>query len=237
MRRGDSNMPHLLSMFLSVLTLWPGVWPQARPDIPADTLFYSVSYVEVATSGASRNAAIAAMKDYMTASRKESGFVRYELFEQADRPGHFVAIETWQEQKAFDARNASLQKQLATSLQALRTSDIDQRPYKTLTSARAASTNKQTVFVITHIDVSPSPQVASLVQRLAADSRNDEGNLRFDVLLHTMRSNHFTVIEAWRDRKALEAHAAAAHTRQYRDELGPFLGSPLDERIFESVTF
>src|SRR5262245_58704853 len=237
MRRGDSNMSLLLSLLLSGVLLLPGGGPQARADVPADTLFHSVSYVEVATSGASRSAAVAAMKEYMTASRKEKGFLRYELFEQAERPGHFVAIEVWQEQKAFDARNPSLQKLLATSLQAIRTSDIDQRPYKTLTSAPSSATSKQTVFVITHVDVSPNPQVAEMLQRLAADSRKDEGNLRFDVLLHTMRSNHFTVIEAWRDRKALEAHAAASHTKKYRDELGPFLGSPLDERVFENVTF
>jgi len=91
------------------------------------------------------------------------------------------------------------------------------------------------VFVVTHVDVSPSPQVAGLLQRLAEDSRKDDGNIRFDVLLHTMRSNHFTVIEAWRNRQALDAHAAAAHTREYREALGPLLGSPLDERLFERI--
>ena len=115
-------------------------------------------------------------------------------------------------------------------------SDVDRRPYKTLTVNPASGTvNGQTVFVITHVDVSPSPQVALLLQRQAEESRKDEGNLRFDVLLHTMRSNHFTVIEAWRNRKALDAHAAAAHTRQYREALGPMLGSPLDERVFERI--
>jgi quinol monooxygenase YgiN len=93
----------------------------------------------------------------------------------------------------------------------------------------------QTVYVITHVDVSPNPQVPVLLQRMAEESRKDEGNLRFDVLQHTMRANHFTVIEAWRDRKALDAHVAAAHTKQYREELGPMLGSPLDERLVERV--
>ena len=122
------------------------------------------------------------------------------------------------------------------ALQPIRISDLDRRPYKTLTENPAAgSTNGQTVYVITHVDVSPSPQVAVLLQRLAEESRRDEGNLRFDVLLHTMRSNHFTVIEAWRNRAALDNHAAAAHTKQYREELAPLLGSPLDERMFEGV--
>jgi hypothetical protein len=33
----------------------------------------------------------------------------------------------------------------------------------------------------------------------------------------------------------LDAHAAAAHTRQYRDELQPMTGSPLDERVYKVV--
>jgi quinol monooxygenase YgiN len=49
-----------------------------------------------------------------------------------------------------------------------------------------------------------------------------------------MRANHFTVIETWRDQASLDAHAAAAHTRQYRDEVLPLTGSPLDERVFKS---
>jgi quinol monooxygenase YgiN len=50
-----------------------------------------------------------------------------------------------------------------------------------------------------------------------------------------MRANHFTVIETWQNQKALDAHIAAVHTKQYRDELAPMTGSPLDERVFKAV--
>ena len=63
----------------------------------------------------------------------------------------------------------------------------------------------------------------------------DGGNLRFDVLQHATRGNHFTVIETWSGQKALDDHAAATHTRQYRDELQPLTGSPLDERIYKQL--
>ena len=55
------------------------------------------------------------------------------------------------------------------------------------------------------------------------------------IVQHVMRANHFTVIETWRNQKALDAHAAAAHTRQYRDELQPMTGSPLDERVHKPI--
>ena len=47
--------------------------------------------------------------------------------------------------------------------------------------------------------------------------------------------NHFHLIEAWSDRKALEAHAAADHTKAFRAKLVPFEGALYDERIYEVV--
>jgi quinol monooxygenase YgiN len=43
------------------------------------------------------------------------------------------------------------------------------------------------------------------------------------------------VIERWRNQAALDSHVSAAHTRQYRDELEPMTGSPLDERVYVAV--
>ena len=74
-----------------------------------------------------------------------------------------------------------------------------------------------------------------MLKDLAEASRKEAGNVRFDVVQHTMRANHFTVVEVWRDQKALDAHVAAPHTRQYRDTLQPMTGSPLDERVYKAI--
>lgn len=207
---------------------------QVRTSAPVDTAFYTVSYTEVMPSA--KAATLAAFREYRAASRSQDGYVRFELFERVGRPGHLCLIETWRDQKAFEARDTAVQTRLMTALQPVRLSDYDQRPYKTLSVAvPTAASGRETIYVITHVDVSPGPQVPLLLQRLAQSSRQEAGNGRFDVLQHNMRANHFTVIESWRNQTALEAHAAAAHTRQYRDELGPALGSPLDERIYEAI--
>jgi len=73
------------------------------------------------------------------------------------------------------------------------------------------------------------------LQELATASRQEPGNLRFEVLQHAMRGNHFTVIEQWRNQDALEAHVATAHARAYRDALQPLTGSPLDERVYAPI--
>jgi quinol monooxygenase YgiN len=201
---------------------------------PTDPTFYAVSYVE--TTAPSTRTAIAALTRYRDESRALDGFLRAEFFEQVGRPGHFAIVEAWRDQQAFDSKSAAPRAQLDAALRPIRVSGYDQRPYKTLTTAPVAgAAGRQAVYVITHVDVTPNPQVPVILRRLADASRKEPGNLRFDIVQHTMRANHFTVVEAWRDRQALDGHVAAAHTRQYRDELQPLTGSPLDERVYTMV--
>ena len=90
--------------------------------------------------------------------------------------------------------------------------------------------------MITHVDIGgQGTNAADLLRKLSEPSRKEEGNLRFDVLQHAMRANHFTVIEEWQTAKAIEAHAVATHTKEYRNSLGPIAGSPLDERLYKAV--
>jgi quinol monooxygenase YgiN len=223
------TMVRLLSMLLAALTITSGAAPQSG------TTFHAVSYVEVLNSSGAHSSAIAALKAYQTACKGQEGFGRLESFEQSGRPGHFVFVETWRDEDAFNKRSAAAQKALADALDRIRISDVDRRPYKTFNAADASRTSRDTVYVITHVDASPQPQLPMMLLRLAEDSRRDDGNLRFDIIQHTQRANHYTIIEAWRDRKSLDAHTAALHTKQYREEFAPMAGSPLDERVFQAM--
>ena len=224
-------------LLLSAALVASGFGLHAQSDATADKTFYAVSYVE--TQSNSSKAAIDALHRYRDASKARDGFVSIEFFEQIGRPGHFVIVETWRDQQAFDGRDAAIQKQLLGALQPIRVSDFDQRPYKTLTATRASGqSNGQAVYVIAHVDVGPNLQTqppGPLLTNLAATSRKEPGNLRFDVYQHTMRANHYTVIEGWRNQQALDAHVAAANTKQYRDTLAPMTGSPLDERVYKAI--
>jgi quinol monooxygenase YgiN len=237
-------VPAWSHLLLIALLLSSNPEPQGSAAVLSDTrsnaasYFYAVAYVEVTSASAAKAAAL--LKQYRDASARLDGFVHVEFFEQIGRPGHFASIEVWRDQKTFDQIDASARTQLLSALQGLRVSGYDQRPYKALAVADArppalARVPRDTVFIVSHVDVTPSPQVPLLLTQLAEASRKEPGNLRFDVVQHSVRANHFTVIEAWRDQKALDAHVAAAHTRQHRDTLQPMTGSPLDERVYRSV--
>jgi len=203
---------------------------------PPDSTAYTVAYVEILP--ASRTAAIAAIKQYRDASRRDDGFQRIEFFEQVGRPGHFCIIETWANSKDLDTHAASATtKDFRNKIDSIRLGDYDQRPYKTLSLGAAHNDgSSRSTFVITHVDIgAQGTNIPDLLRSLAEASRKEQGNLRFDVLQHTMRANHFTVIAEWQTAKALENLATAAHTKEYRNSLGPMAGSPLDERLYKIV--
>ncbi len=224
----------MLALLVGLLGTLANAGSQAAAAAPPDLRFFTVSYVEVIPSA--RSVALAAFQRYREAGHAQDGYIGFELFEQVDRPAHFAIVERWRDQKAFDAGGSLLRQGLLDALHSVRVSGLDQRPYKALhVDSSPIGATAGAVSVVTHVDVSPDPQVAAMLTRHAEVSRHDQGNLRFDVLQHTMRANHFTVIETWTSRKDLDEHAGAAHTRQYRDELQPFTGSPLDERVYKQL--
>jgi quinol monooxygenase YgiN len=206
---------------------------QRAAAAPSEATVYAVSYVEVAAT--SETPGIAALKQYRDMSRSEKGCIRIDIFEQVGRTGHFAVVEAWTDQASFDAHVAAAQAVLLRSLQPLRVSAYDQRPYKALDLGMPHDAPARAVSVVTHVDTVQSPQAPQLLKELAERSRREEGNVRFDLLQHAMRANHFTIVETWRDQEALDRHAAAPATRQYRDALQPMTGSPLDERVYKAI--
>jgi quinol monooxygenase YgiN len=196
---------------------------------------FTVAYVEVEASAAA--AGRAALEVYRDAVASRPGCLAVELFAQTGRPGHFAVIETWRDQAAVDARDPADKALLMEGLDPIRISGYDERPYKPLTLAPlgTAAESRIGVFVIAHVDVAPNTAAPMLLATLAEASRAETGNLRFDVVQHATRGNHFTVVEQWRSAAALDEHVGAAHTRHYRDELQPLTGSPLDERVYTAI--
>jgi quinol monooxygenase YgiN len=232
-------MHRLTSILLGglALVMSPSLAMPARAQEAADTARYSVTYVSVRPSA--RTPAITAFRQYRDASRKEDGYGRIEAFEQAGPPGHLAIVETWRDQQAFDAHaNAAHTKQFKDTFQPMRITGYDERPYKTFTIATATGTaSGDAIHVVTHVDVVGGPQAGGpdLVRKVAEASRQERGSVRYDVLQHMMRANHFTVVETWTNQAAYDAHAAAPHTKQYREAMAPVTGSPLDERIYKAI--
>ena len=212
----------------------PGAAP-ATVAAPAGPV-YVVTYFEVTPSGARKTAAL--LRLFADSTRKADGNTELTVLHEIGRPGRFALVEAWKDKTALDAHGAAM-KALGDKLQPIFTGPFDARQFVPLAVGAAPSEPLSTgaIYVLTHVDVFPQgkDEVAAAVKKLTEDSRKDGGSLRFDALVWDGHPNHFHLIEAWADRKALEAHQAEDHTKAFRAKLVPFEGAFYDERFYEVV--
>src|SRR5882762_1756727 len=97
---------------------------------------------------------------------------------------------------------------------------------------QASAQEDSTSHMITYIEVVPAAkaQAATLLKELAAASKQDAGLLRLEILERTAPTNQFVIVEGWKDEAALNAHAGAAHAKQFRDKMQPHLMAPIESR-------
>jgi quinol monooxygenase YgiN len=93
-------------------------------------------------------------------------------------------------------------------------------------------------LAVTYLEVMPSAKAdaVKLIKEVAAASRKEPGNLRYEVLQRMDRDNQFAILEAWNDPKALETHGSGAAMTQFRDKLKPLRSGPYDERPSLPIT-
>jgi quinol monooxygenase YgiN len=99
--------------------------------------------------------------------------------------------------------------------------------------ALAQAPDNQPAYGVTYIEVTPSAEAtaADLLRQVAAASRKEAGNLRYEVVQDIERRNQFAILETWHDMKAIEAHGAGANMKQFREKLDPLRTGFYDERL------
>jgi quinol monooxygenase YgiN len=76
---------------------------------------------------------IAALKTLVADSRKEGGSVRFEVFQQGNRPNHFTVVEVWKDQSAYDAHiTAAPTKKFRDQLTPMSGALYDERLFKAI---------------------------------------------------------------------------------------------------------
>jgi quinol monooxygenase YgiN len=195
---------------------------------------YVVAYVEVMPASATEAAVL--LRRYGQGSRADAGLMQLDVLQQRGRPDHFAVVTSWQDQASFEAHgSAAHTRAMHESLQSLRSSPYDERLHRGFNLGVAVTPRVAgAIYVLTHADAIPPARDDAIVvlKQLAEMSRVDEECVRFDVLQQYSRLNHFTIVEIWRDQKALDAHVIAAHTREFRDRFQPMSGSLYDERLY-----
>ena len=161
------------------------------------------------------------------------------MFQEIGRPSRFAIVEAWRDKNAAEAHDkGAASTAMRQKLQTAMIGGVGVRPHSGFdVAASKGQIPAGALYVITHVDVFPAgkDQAAALVKAQADATRKDDGNLHYDVLQWDGHANHFTLVEAWRDRKAFDASAAAPHTKQFRQKLTPLEGALYDERLYQVV--
>jgi quinol monooxygenase YgiN len=102
----------------------------------------------------------------------------------------------------------------------------------------AQARTTEPVTVITYIDAIPDVFVKQneekarvLLQQMNTETQKEPGLISFTILRETQRPNHFTILEMWKSEAAFSMHLSAPHTRKFRDDLQPLIGSPYDTLV------
>lgn len=202
-----------------------------------DDTMYIATYVEAMPN--SDAAATRLLKRYRDVSSRQDGNLRFDVLQEIARANRFVIVEQWKDQAALDAHQQSAATTtFRDSLKAIENAPYDQRIDTPLYGTQGASNGSaDIIYVVTHIDVVPTGKDACLqgLQAMSSDTVKEPGNISYQALQQANRSNHFTVIEAWRNMKAAQAHAMAEHTRAFRAKLVPIAGALYDERFYKAV--
>jgi quinol monooxygenase YgiN len=87
-------------------------------------------------------------------------------------------------------------------------------------------------YAVTYFEVAPkaSQATGNQLRQFAAAARKEAGNVEFLALRDSARAGRFAVVEAWKDKAALDAHGAA--TKALGEKLQANFAAPFDTRLF-----
>jgi quinol monooxygenase YgiN len=100
-----------------------------------------------------------------------------------------------------------------------------------------AAAQEAIVYGATYVEVAPgaTSQGIELLKALAAASRKEDGNLRFQVVQERQRPNRFVVIEAWNDQAAFDGHRKGKPYAEFNEKLASIRNAPPDERVHTAL--
>jgi quinol monooxygenase YgiN len=92
------------------------------------------------------------------------------------------------------------------------------------------------VYVVTYFDVAPGAarKTAGLLRQFTAATRKEDDNAEILALHEAGRPGRFAIVEAWRDKAALDAHGAAM--KALGEKLQAGLITPFDFRQFATLS-
>jgi quinol monooxygenase YgiN len=182
--------------------------------------------------------AAAALRAEVRRIRAQPGAGEAMLLQEIGRPNRFAVVEAWGSEQALDRDQAARSGPgagIAPLLLAPQDVRLGLEPPGP--AAAAAAFPKGAVLVLVHVDVVPtnlSDVTAALALRDRA-LRAAPGVVATETRQQAGRPNHFTLVDAWRDRAAYERWIVSPPAKAFRETFGRIRGALFDERLYAMI--
>ncbi|MDN4600842.1 putative quinol monooxygenase [Paenibacillus sp. F6_3S_P_1C] len=90
------------------------------------------------------------------------------------------------------------------------------------------------IIIHAHLQVKPDQEQAFLAaaKELIAATRNEEGNISYELAKSTEQEQKYTMIELWKDEAATASHNASAHFQAFVQQAAAFMAAPMNVEVF-----
>ncbi|MDM5155326.1 putative quinol monooxygenase [Bacillus sp. DX1.1] len=89
------------------------------------------------------------------------------------------------------------------------------------------------IHAVFHVDAAKQQAFLEEIQPLITASREESGNISYDLYKDTEKENVFTMVEVWQDAGAVASHNASEHFTSFVAKASNFLTAPLDVKAFD----
>jgi len=187
-----------LAAALSAAAAIPSASAQNNQQIAViDGPTYLMTYVEVIPSANAR--AIAAMKEYRDASRKEPGAMFADIYQEEGQSHRFVLSEIWQNRSMAAAHTqGAATMALIGKLAPIELGPTDVRIHQAHSVTPPKASSRNDVVVISHIDVAGgnTQNLIRAMGPLSEASQKENGMVRYEILDEVpAHANHFRSFE------------------------------------------
>ncbi|AIY06264.1 putative cytoplasmic protein [Planococcus sp. PAMC 21323] len=94
------------------------------------------------------------------------------------------------------------------------------------------------IIIHANLQVQPAQEQAFLAAAKAVieGSRQETGNISYDLKKSTDQEQHYTMVEVWKDAEAVQAHNTSEHFQAFVQQAPAFMAAPMDLNVYSAET-
>ncbi|HEK9099140.1 antibiotic biosynthesis monooxygenase [Bacillus pfraonensis] len=90
------------------------------------------------------------------------------------------------------------------------------------------------IHAVFQVDSAKQQAFVEEIRPLIRASREENGNVSYDLYKDTEKENVYTMVEVWQDAEAVAGHNTSEHFTSFVKKANQFLTAPLDIKVYDA---